>query len=138
MTQCKIQLLVIILYTSFVISESIKVSWEFVPSWHTTSWKCCYDVVLVFWRRFNVHTTSFERRVPAGFWWILFCVGIYSGISLKRTWSIADTPYNRHYSLQWNGLISGQTLAGEVYFFFSTNSFCFRKVFLYLRNTLNK
>ena len=34
----------------------------------------CYNVVLTFWRRFNVHTMSFERHVLAEFRLLLFII----------------------------------------------------------------
>ena len=38
---------------------------------HDVLWALCFDVFLTFWRRFNVHTTSFWRRVLSG-WDVLY------------------------------------------------------------------
>ena len=37
----------------------------FLPSRHATSERRFYNVVLTLWCRYNVHTTSFQRHVPA-------------------------------------------------------------------------
>ena len=124
-------------------NNELKVATIFVlrPSRHTTLEQRWYDVVVTFWRRFDVHATSFQRHVPAGEYIKNYCLRLFHlTLFLDRVCCctasalLLSQQIQIQRKLSWDtSLVQGRIKNLKIFWFPSAS-----RIFVYINSYVNK